>query len=645
MPIRITMQIKEHSLTNQLNYVIDNNGSAGPRDMDTQASLNYAYYEDGNLKFDVLDEITQIHWNVANKIDRIVFIPDSSKPAQIIFRYDAMGERNLKLVQQDLADTTTWTWTYYVRDAQGNVLTTYQRAYFDPVGTAEPINLPAALQSKWDSLGTLTYLKASEYHLYGSDRIGIYSPELFVAFHDNDTSLMPMLYGYDPYAYDGDPCGCDTTSTCSSPPCDPCWCHDNDPCGCPACEECSDCYCSGWPTTDFSFSSASHQVRAFVRGKKRYELKNHLGNVLSVISDRKLQYAEDSITVEYYNPDIWAWHDYNPFGTHQQARTWEAANYRYGFQGQEADDEVFGADNAIAFTFRMYDVRIGRFLSIDPLAGKYPWNSPYAFSENRVIDGVELEGLEYLDADEARVQFTGQGLELRVENFSDTQQDSWIAASQNMDNWPDGYLGIPKLVSKFHFLMPAHNDPADIPDTGLTQRSSDPNHTYHDDSPLPPQKPRNRSERRNAESNGNPHIQPLNAPHRMAARGALVLNTIMWGIEMSKVYDYLMTENVMLDHKNMAVKSLDAYNAGVQNGLVPPKYANNKFYTAGILNVILTGENTTNDPRVYEIGMKLYENSIPHRISPVQESGQDATFQSWEILLPPLNSDSENEEE
>jgi len=34
------------------------------------------------------------------------------------------------------------------------------------------------------------------------------------------------------------------------------------------------------------------------------------------------------------------------------------------------------------------------FLSVDPLAPDYPHNSPYAFSENRVIDGVELEGLE-----------------------------------------------------------------------------------------------------------------------------------------------------------------------------------------------------------------------------------------------------------
>ena len=42
----------------------------------------------------------------------------------------------------------------------------------------------------------------------------------------------------------------------------------------------------------------------------------------------------------------------------------------------------------------MHDPRVGRFFAIDPLAGDFPWNSPYAFSENRVIDGLELEGLE-----------------------------------------------------------------------------------------------------------------------------------------------------------------------------------------------------------------------------------------------------------
>jgi len=66
-------------------------------------------------------------------------------------------------------------------------------------------------------------------------------------------------------------------------------------------------------------------------------------------------------------------------------------DYRYGFQGQETDHKETGL---VSYKFRMHDARIGKFLSLDPLSNDYPWNSPYAFSENRVIDGVELEGLE-----------------------------------------------------------------------------------------------------------------------------------------------------------------------------------------------------------------------------------------------------------
>jgi RHS repeat-associated protein len=70
--------------------------------------------------------------------------------------------------------------------------------------------------------------------------------------------------------------------------------------------------------------------------------------------------------------------------------------YRYGFQGQERDDEIKGKGNSLNYKFRMYDPRLGRFFAVDPLFAKYPWNSTYAFSENRVIDGIELEGLEFL---------------------------------------------------------------------------------------------------------------------------------------------------------------------------------------------------------------------------------------------------------
>jgi hypothetical protein len=58
------------------------------------------------------------------------------------------------------------------------------------------------------------------------------------------------------------------------------------------------------------------------------------------------------------------------------------------------DNEEKGVGNSINYKYRVHDSRLGRFLSIDPLAPKYPHNSPYAFSENRVIDCIELEGLE-----------------------------------------------------------------------------------------------------------------------------------------------------------------------------------------------------------------------------------------------------------
>jgi RHS repeat-associated protein len=87
--------------------------------------------------------------------------------------------------------------------------------------------------------------------------------------------------------------------------------------------------------------------------------------------------------------------DYSPFGVELDGRT-VSGGYRYGFQNQEKDDEVKGEGNSINYKFRMHDPRLGRFLTVDRLAPNYPYNSAYAFSENRLVDGIELEGLEYV---------------------------------------------------------------------------------------------------------------------------------------------------------------------------------------------------------------------------------------------------------
>src|SRR4030095_15462512 len=68
--------------------------------------------------------------------------------------------------------------------------------------------------------------------------------------------------------------------------------------------------------------------------------------------------------------------------------------YRYGFNGKENDNEVKGNGNQQDYGMRIYDPRLSRFLSVDPISREFPWNSPYAFAENGPIENVDLDGLE-----------------------------------------------------------------------------------------------------------------------------------------------------------------------------------------------------------------------------------------------------------
>ena len=48
------------------------------------------------------------------------------------------------------------------------------------------------------------------------------------------------------------------------------------------------------------------------------------------------------------------------------------SEYRFGFNGKEKIDEINGAGNDMDFGARIYDARICRWLSLDPLQGKHP---------------------------------------------------------------------------------------------------------------------------------------------------------------------------------------------------------------------------------------------------------------------------------
>ncbi|MDB5137940.1 MAG: hypothetical protein JWP37_4543 [Mucilaginibacter sp.] len=72
-----------------------------------------------------------------------------------------------------------------------------------------------------------------------------------------------------------------------------------------------------------------------------------------------------------------------------------ASKYRYGFNGKENDNEVIGDGNQQDYGMRIYDPRLGRFLSVDPIAKEYPELTPYQFASNRPIDGIDQDGLEW----------------------------------------------------------------------------------------------------------------------------------------------------------------------------------------------------------------------------------------------------------
>jgi RHS repeat-associated protein len=72
-------------------------------------------------------------------------------------------------------------------------------------------------------------------------------------------------------------------------------------------------------------------------------------------------------------------------------------SYRYGFNGMEKDDEIKGIEgSAIDFGARMYDPRIGRWFSLDPLDEKYPEFSPYNYVANNPIVYIDPDGKEII---------------------------------------------------------------------------------------------------------------------------------------------------------------------------------------------------------------------------------------------------------
>src|SRR6218665_1337784 len=125
---------------------------------------------------------------------------------------------------------------------------------------------------------------------------------------------------------------------------------------------------------------------------RKYELTNHLGNVLAVISDKVNLYGHDN-RLDSARATMVSARDYYPFGWPMKGRQFNEKNYRYGFNGMENDNEVNGEGNHLDYGARGRTPRLGGgWGAVEPLASKYPGISPYAFCLNNPIYFVDPDG-------------------------------------------------------------------------------------------------------------------------------------------------------------------------------------------------------------------------------------------------------------
>jgi RHS repeat-associated protein len=136
--------------------------------------------------------------------------------------------------------------------------------------------------------------------------------------------------------------------------------------------------------SSLQFFPTSEGYYDFQKKRYVYNYEDHVGNI-------RLAYYKGDNNVATIDKET----NYYPFGLEYQGYNGtytQTPNYTYGFQGQEKQKETGWS----SFKWRNSIPELGRFFNVDPLSEKYAYQSHYNFSENRVVDGRELEGLEWI---------------------------------------------------------------------------------------------------------------------------------------------------------------------------------------------------------------------------------------------------------
>jgi RHS repeat-associated protein len=383
--------------TNKLAQIRDSAADfvGGGYDLHSQPANNYAYDSIGNLIKDSIEHINSIKWNVYGKITEIDHSTTSlGHPTKnIYYYYDAAGNRIGKKITRQDSIAASYTW--YVRDASGNVMATY-----------------TASEDTTQALSAAD-LHIGEKHIYGSSRLGILSANYSTDANTDglSTYVSPWTGTHLPY-YTGkkqyeltNHLG-NVLATISDKKIGVSLSSDS---------SLIDHY-----EVDVQTAQDYYPFGMIMPGRMFIALQIPGGSVSGTTqvngytvpvdltlssrnSDTPYQYvatqyidlvegftSRDSDDVTAYIADT----SYAGTGNGGSDGVAGAGKYRYGFNGKEQDNEVKGIGDQIDYGMRVYDPRAGRFLSVDPLQKKYPWFTPYQFAGNNPIANVDLDGRE-----------------------------------------------------------------------------------------------------------------------------------------------------------------------------------------------------------------------------------------------------------
>jgi len=330
-----------------------------------------------------------------------------------------------------------------------------------------------------------------------------------------------------------------------------------------------------------------------------FQYKDHIGNVRLSYTDLNNDGAINSST------EIIEESNFYPFGLKQNGYNLNNLGLGSGvaqqwkFQGQERQEDLDLKWDS--FKWRNSDASLGRFFSTDPLSESYVHNSPYAFSENRVIDGMEFEGLEYVDAKVSRIRLLADGsVHLNMYNMNAPNRNAFIFASEGPNSkWEKGNIGSSNFNTKRGSIGFDSSIASKYKSDHIKGRVNQATRIG-----IPIAESTKQEDRRFKERSigTGPTVGPKS---RTSAKVLLAVEAVNLGFQV--VYFFLGQDDNTATEKDLALlgeAAIDLQNA-MADGLIPPEYINIEDLTA-ILKGIFDGSVTDGQEHLGKLGVSIY---------------------------------------